>query len=59
MRKVGALLSRIKRFLKGMVKLIREGVCYAKKHGLRVAFNRTIHYRQIRREKRTEKAGDC
>lgn len=51
LRKIGAFLSRLKRIIKGLLKLICEGFRYAGKHGWKSAINRAIHYKQIRREK--------
>ncbi len=55
LRKVGGVLSGAKRQIKGMLKLVCEGIHYAEKHGLRAAISRTIHYKQIRREREEKK----
>ena len=55
LRKIGAVLGRLKKLLKGLVKLALEALRYSKKHGMKAAMNRTIHYKQIRKEKEQKK----
>lgn len=55
LRKIGGVYNRIKRQLKGVLKLFHEGISYAKKHGLKAAVSRTLHYKQIKREKEERK----
>lgn len=51
LRKIGGVYSRIKKHVKGKINLIHEGVHYSKKHGLKAAVSRMIHYKQVKREK--------
>ena len=51
LRKIGGVFYKFKKIIKDNIKLAREGVRYAGKHGLKVAISRTIHYKQIRLEK--------
>lgn len=51
LRKMGGALHKFKEFMKNSIKLAREGIRYAGKHGLKAAISRTIHYKQIRLEK--------
>ncbi|MBD5524293.1 MAG: methyltransferase domain-containing protein [Lachnospiraceae bacterium] len=55
LRKIGAILSKLKKLIKGLVKLSLEALRYSKKHGIKAAVNRTIHYKQIKKEKEQKK----
>ncbi len=55
LRKIGAIFSKLKKLIKGLVKLSLEALRYSKKHGIKAAVNRTIHYKQIKKEKEQKK----